>query len=687
MLISVTLVLGQTPQPQVPVAPGQAPQPTTRQGIEAPPPSNAQQPARGTAPNAEQTRMAIPAARAPFTPVQINTQLAPVPVDRNAVLRPYFGVEVPPVRTDNSSRLQSLIRAGTLYLTAQDAIALTLENSIDLELARYSPITANWRVIRAQAGGALPGVPSAAAQAGAVAAGQGVSGSQASAGVRNPGGGNGGGGAGNATISQIGPVTQNLDPIIQESSTFSHTSNPQPNATQSVINNLVSNTRAHSGNFQQGLLSGGVVNVRYNQNWLKENSPTNILNPSTAANVQISAQHNLLRGFGVAVNARNITIAKLNAGISEITFRSQVINVVSQVLNAYFSLAASYEDVRAKRNVTDVSETFLKNVQRQIEAGSVAPPDAIQAEALLVTNRRLLVEAETTLRQRELRLKNLISRTGTADALLFSTRIVPVDRIDIPASDNLPPVEELVKQAIAVRTDLAVQSANLQNTEISGLGTRNGLLPNLVAIAAMQNSGLGGTAVFQDRGPGRPPQGPDPYFVGGPDTALGQIFRRNYPTQRVGAFFSATVNNRQAQADYALDQLGLRQSELSVRKAQNQVQVDVMNYVVAMQQARARYETAVKNRELQQALFTSEEKRFQFGASIPYNVIQQQRDLVTAQSNEVAALVTYATARISLDQTLGRTLEANGVSVSEAREAKVARASEPVSPPPGTTLP
>ncbi|MBC7927337.1 MAG: TolC family protein [Bryobacteraceae bacterium] len=391
------------------------------------------------------------------SPVGRQSAIAPAWADRNAVIRPYFPVDVPPVRTTNSQRLAALVRGGALYLTAQDAIALALENNIDLEVSRYGPITAGWRLTRSEAGGALPGVPNAASQTGAVAAGQGVQGSQAAAGVSVPGGGGNTNNTANATISQIGPVTQNLDPIIQESSTFSHTSNPQPNAVQSVTNNLVSNTRAHNGVLQQGLLSGGLVSIRYTQNWLEENSPTNILNPSTASNLSINAQHNLLRGFGFAVNARNITIAKRNIGISDLNFRGQVIATVTQVLNAYNGLAASYEDARSRRNAADVAQQFLKNVRFQVEAGSVAPPEAINAEALSVTSNQQLVDAEATFQQRETQLKNLISRTGTADPLLVSTRIVPIDRIAIPDRDDLPPVEELVKLAIANRTDLLNQ--------------------------------------------------------------------------------------------------------------------------------------------------------------------------------------------------------------------------------------
>src|SRR5450432_3285551 len=154
----------------------------------------------------------------------VGVSIAPVRPQRNVVLRPYLAPSIPEARLSNSARIQSLIRAGALYLTAQDAIALALENNIDIEVARYNPLISDWRLERAQAGGALPGVPGGASQAGQVASGQGVQGSQSAAGVQGGGGGgNGAGNSGNATVTQIGPVTQTLDPILQQTTTFSHT--------------------------------------------------------------------------------------------------------------------------------------------------------------------------------------------------------------------------------------------------------------------------------------------------------------------------------------------------------------------------------------------------------------------------------------------------------------------------------
>ena len=599
--------------------------------------------------------------------------IAPVAPRAPAIVRPYLAPEVPPVRLANTPRLSELVRAGNLYLTLQDAIALALENNIDIEVARYNPLIAAWSVTRAEAGGALPGVPSNASQAGAVALGQGVAGSQAAAGVSVPGTASNRGSTTNATIQQIGPVTQTLDPVIQEATTVSHNSNPQPDSAQSETPNLVTDTRASSVSYQQGFLSGGSATLAYADYYLNENSPTDILNPSSGPNISLTIQHNFLQGFGVAVNARNITVAKMNVATSDLTFQTQVVNIVAQVLNAYYGLAGAIEDVKAKRQAGEVAQTFLANVREQARLGALSPSDAINAEAQLVSSRLDLVNAEATLTQQELQLKNLISRTGTGATVISTAHIVPVDPIVIPGKDDLPPLDDMVKQAIDKRSDLGGERQNEAAAGISALGTRNGLLPSGGVFASTSQAGLAGAGhtVSADGFS----QAPNPYFVGGIGTALGQVFRRDFPTESAALFYAGQFRNRQALADYAIDQLQLRQTQLTTRKDINQVEVDVQNYAVAVRQARARYDAATRNRVLQQELFTSEQKKFKLGASVPFNVIQLQRDLLVAQSAETAALVSYSEARVALDRTLGVILDVHHVSLAEARAGQVARKS------------
>jgi outer membrane protein len=615
-----------------------------------------------------------------LTPASSAQQLdiAPVRPKSNIIVRPYQAADVPPVRLSDSGRLASLVRAGKLYLTAQDAVALALENNIDIEVSRYNPLIATWNVERAQAGGALPGVPSTASQSGTVASGQGVAGSQAAAGVSIAGSGKGTGASGNATISQIGPVTQVLDPVVQETSSFSHTSVPQPNQIQTIVTDLITNTKGYTGSYQQGLLSGGLVTATYTEHYLNENVPLDVLNPSVAPSVSLSIQHNLLRGFGVAVNARSITVARINLKNTELQFKGQVIGVVSQVLTAYYALGADQDNIRAKQAAMETAQQLSTNVREQIRIGSLAPLEQTNAEAQLAVSRRDLVDAESALAQQELQLKTFLSRKGALDPLLSGVQIVPLDRIVIPATDEFPPIQDLVRQAIANRTDLAVEQANLGATEITNLGTKNGVLPTALVFAAESTAGLAGTphTVVTSSGV----ETANPYFVGGIGTALGQVFRRNFPTNRAGFVVTAPLLNRGAQADLAIDDLQLRQSQLTQRKDLNQVEVDIQNAVIALRQARARYDAAERNRVLQEQLLDAEQRRFRLGASIPYNVIQQQRDLVNAQYALSAALVSYSNARIALDQSLGATLEVNHISIDEARIGRVSRPPAPLPP-------
>jgi outer membrane protein TolC len=558
-----------------------------------------------------------------------------------------------------------LIRAGVLYLTVQDAIALALENNIDLEIARFGPLIADWNLTRAQAGGALPGVPSGAAQTGAVAAGQGVAGSQAAAGVTAGGPPTGGGGT-NATISQIGPIAQTLDPSIQESNTFSHITNPQFNTVQSVSPILVSITRAYSGTYQQGFLIGGNVTGSYTDHYLRENAPTDFLNPSSAPSLSLSYRQNLLQGLGSAVNGRQIEVSRINLTTSDLTFRSQVSNTVVSVLDQYYALVADYADERAKRDAVDVAQRLYQDAQRREGLGAASALDVTVAQSQLASAQSDLVVSQTNLQQQQIQLKALLGRRGALDPEMANLQVLPLDRIEVPAEDDLPAVPDLIREALANRPNIAIDASNLKAAQVSAVGTRNGLLPALQVSATVSHAGLAGTPAAA---------GANLYFAGGIQTALAQIFRRNFPSENVTPVFFAQVRNRQAQADYAIDQLQMRTTELTNQKNSNQVQVEVQNYLIALRQARARYQAAVRNRVLQQQLFAGEQEKLELGASTSSNVVQLQRDLTAAQSSEIGAEVAYVGARIALDQALGRTLTANQVSITDAKAGAVARPS------------
>jgi outer membrane protein TolC len=369
--------------------------------------------------------------------------------------------------------------------------------------------------------------------------------------------------------------------------------------------------------------------------------------------------------------------------MSGLNFKTQVSGTVVNVLNNYYSLVADYDDLTAKQDALNTAQKFFDESKRRYDLGALSQLDVTTAQNQVAIAQLALVNSQASLRSQQLQLKNLISRTGAGDPAIAEVEIVPVDHMVIPASDDIPPIKELVQKALANRSDLLAEKGNLQATEIANLGTLKGLLPSAGVTASRSTAGLAGTPRTV-RIPGIPPFTADPYFQGGIGTALGQVFRQNFPSESIGVFSVVQVHGRVAQADYGIDQLSLRQQQLLSAKDMNQAQVDITNSVVALRQARARYEAAVQSRILQQQLLDAEQKKFSFGASTPYDVVVEQRDLAAAQSSELAALATYQSGRISLDQTTGDTLEANHVSLAEAEAGTLAQPSALPAPLPAT---
>ena len=545
-------------------------------------------------------------------------------------LRPYKQATVSPVLLTNTDRLRSLIRAGKLYLTVQDAIAVAIENNLGLELDRFGPVVAQWNLERNKAGGPLRGVTGGNTVVNQVTGGQGVAGAIQAGGLSGNNGGSGGG-SGNSLIQQIGPVTQNLDAVFQNTSAWSHITTPYSNTVISGASALIDQRHAFNSLVQQGLLSGGYVQVSANESYLQENAASNILNPSVVPVVQILVRHNFLNAFGIGVNSRFIRMGQKQVIAAGETFRSQLLNLVANVLNLYWDLVTGNEDLKARLRTLELAQKFFQDTKRQIDIGTIAGVEMYRAEAELSTRKQELAISQASIRQQENALKNTLSRNGLADPVVDAAEIVPLDSIRVPDQDDLAPLRELVTRAIKNRPDVAIAKINNEVQEISALGTANGLLPTLSGLASTSARGLAGAANPQS------PIPPDPDKVGGLGNALGQVFRRDYASRTGTIIFQGTLGNRVAQGDYGVDQLQLRQGDLVERKNLNDMVVSISNQMVALRQARARHRTAVQSRVLQTQLLDSEQKSFALGGSTIDNVIAAQRALAAGTSRGKAA--------------------------------------------------
>jgi outer membrane protein len=599
---------------------------------------------------------------------------APIPVV-GRILRPFHFEKriVSPANLANTPRLQSLVRGGNLYLSSQDVIALVLENNIDIAVQRYGPFLAKEVLRRASGGGFLRslGLPVSAGPVSVSLAGVNAT----AVGLAESGSGVGSGGG---IVTQLGTPPPSLDPYLFAYANFSHTTTPESITVLSGTPFLVNDSRTYQFGYGRQFLTGTSAQLTYTSYQSTVNSLYNALSPYSAVTLDLYITQPLLQGFGVAVNNRNIRVARNNMKVTDLQLKRQVITTVSAVLNLYWDLVSFYEDMRIKQQAVETTQKLLDDNKKQVELGTLASIEVTRAAAELSSSKEELLISQTNVSQQETVLKNALSRNGVESAWLDDVHVITLDRIEVPETEDLKPAPELIQQALANRPEVEQTRINVDSKKININGTRNALLPTLQAFVDVSGNGLTGQLnplYNNSNGPA------DPYLLGGYGNALAQVARRNFPNYSAGFSLNIPFRNRQAQADYVADQLDLRQSELQLQKSMSQVRVDVKNAVIGLQQARARYETAKATRALAQQTLDAEQNRFKFGEASIAQVVQAQRDLAGDQSAEVQALANYTHAKIAFDESVGQTLEVNRISMSEAIAGQVAR---PSSIPEGT---
>jgi outer membrane protein len=611
---------------------------------------------------------------------------------RNSFISPYKVKPVPPVNLQNSQRIFDLLRAGQLYLSLADAIALALENNLDIDVERYLPRIAQTDIQRAKGGGLLRGLsllvdepaPGIGGPNGPLLTNLTASSTPAP--------------AVNSNLSDValitqqqndlsvtgaiplssGPAIPQYDPTISGLLNWAHQSTIEYNPLLTGSSNwLLSNNFNGNVGWTQGFSPGTQLSMTFDNTRLTSNAARYTYNPILSSSLGFTITQPLLRGFGIELNRRYIHIAKNNQKIADLVFRQQVIDTVAGIARLYTDLVSLNEDLKVKRETLRLAERLYEDNQNKVQQGQQAPIEVTRAQAQVAVSRQALVSAEGLIEQQELIVKTAVSRGGLANPAIRAAHIIVTDTLTVPETEPVRSVEELTVEAVRSRPDLAQAGIQVENSQISLKGSLNALRPELDVVGTVQNGGLSG-----DINPAATALTPGAaLYPGGYGTALGQIFRNNFPTYAVGLQLSLPLRNRVAQADAVRDELQVRQSQLRRQQFEDQVRLEVADAYVAMQQARAAYEAAVQSRILQEQSVKVEQETFDVGLATNYLVIQYQTFLAQAQSTEVAAKGGYAKARVALDRATASTLEVNQVSIQEAQKGRVSRPSAPIPHP------
>jgi outer membrane protein TolC len=579
------------------------------------------------------------------------------------------------VNFQNSPRVHELIRAGDLYLSLQDALALAIENNLDIELQRFTLPAAESELLRAKGGGTVRGLnftlleapvgvggPLSPVLTNPAVTGRATTGSSVTTNALELGllAGPQTNYSIQGTINQsTGTAVPIYDPAVVGQLNWTHTTTPQANSVTTGTPALVSSAGLFNAGLQQGFASGAVAGVSFNNSHQSVNSLRTAYNPYTGSNLGVNVTQPLLRGFGASLNRRFIRIAANEQKIGSLLFRQQLIATVYGVIRLYTDFVALYEDVKVKQESANLAEKLLNDVRAQVEEGTLAPVEMTRANAQVFSTRQDLVNAQGLLEEQEAILKNVLTRQGNQDPEVQAAHVLPTDTLSIPEKEEVRPIQDLTAEAVGNRPDLGQARLQIEKSRIGLQGSKSATLPEVDLVGVMQNNGLAGAL-----NPLQPTA--DPSLIGGYGGVLDQIFSRKYPTYGIGVQFNLPIHNRIAEADLARDEIQVKQSEIRLRQLENQARLEVEDALIGMRRARASFEAAAQARMLQEQSLEVEQAKFEVGASTSFFVIQYESLLAQARSTEVAAKSAYVKARAGLQRAIGSILDENGVSMDAA---------------------
>ncbi len=604
---------------------------------------------------------------------------------------PYTPRQVAPPNLANTARIDSLMRDGKLYLSLNDAIALTLENNLDVAIARYNLNIADTDVLRAKAGASILGVNAGVVQN---TPGGGIGGIGATAGASTGGTSLGAGGIGAGTNGLVsstlgfGPTITSFDPIITGTLQEDHFSQRASTIFQGVLpgSSLIQNTGTVNFAYNQAFQWGMNLNVSFNNTRQTTNSFFSSLSPQLNSGFKMTVTQPLLQGFGFPANTRFIRIAKNNRELTDVAFRLQITDTVDQIENIYWDLVYAYENARVQNESLAFAQKTLSDTKKQVEIGSLAPIEVVRAQSTVAQDQQLVTLAQTNLQLEQLLMKNALTRT-LKDPVLATAEVIPTSTIDFPAQEEVAPTEDLINEALRHRAELVESRIDLNSRDLSNKAVRSALLPTLNAFAYYGGAGLGGAqnpadlcssppTVLQDAlGCASPTGGPSGLDFTAPSTGLGdtwnQLVNSTSPDKGVGLQLNIPIRNRAAQAVQIRSELEYRQAQMRLQQIENQVGIEVRNAQYAVQQNRASVDSAKAALELARQSLDAEQKKYQFGTSTTTLVLQYQSQLATAESTLVNATVAYEKSRIELDRATGTMLDHNGISVDDAARGQV----------------
>jgi outer membrane protein TolC len=498
---------------------------------------------------------------------------------------------------------EALLQAGPLPLTLNDLIGLMLENNLDVRTNRYAP---------------------------------------------------------QSSIFANRVLYRTFQPNLRVSMNMNKSANEAQN--QLVGADLNRQTRnTYQIGFSQSLPFGTDLAVDTQLTRNRTNSNNSLYNPSYNSTVTYSMIQPVLRDRGRSINMRQIRISQNNQKSSEIQFETQMINLLVQAQRAYWDLVFAGEDLKVKQRSLELASRTLEENKMKVDIGTLAPIDVVQTEAEVATRREQLLLSTYSIAQTEDQIKKMI--TNQADPGFVLAKLQPSDSPNVTTTREIPAVQEAIRIALENRPEMRQIQLDLQNDDIDLNYFKNQKLPSLDVTASYTHTGLGGTRYVRGSQIGGAAQ---TIIPGSVNDALRKLFAYDYTGYQVGFVLNIPLNNDAAHADYSRAMNEKRLTESRMGAQAQAIALEVRNALMQVELNKARIETAQITRTLAERRHEAEQTKFQLGTSTIRFVLEEQRNVAQAQTNELQTIINFAKSLVDLDRSMGMTLRRNNIEIDKA---------------------
>ena len=340
----------------------------------------------------------------------------------------------------------------------------------------------------------------------------------------------------------------------------------------------------------------------------------------------------LLKNLWIDNTRYQIQASRKTLKMDQLALRLQIMTVVNNIKAAYYNLIYSRQNVRVQEQAVQLAQETMREDERRVQVGALAPLDQKQAESQAASAESDLLTAQTALVVQENVLKNLL-----AFHLGEWTGVTPVPSEELLAVPENPDEQECWRAGQARRPHYRQAKAGVEKQHLTIKYTFNQLFPEVDVLGSY---GRNATELTFSQN-------------------LDTIRQGKYPYYSYGISLTVPLGNSSARYNYKSAKASLEQLLLQLKKTEAAIVLAIDNDVKTIRSDLLKVDATRKARLYAEEALQAEQTKLEHGKSTSFFVLQLQNNLTTARSAEIRALADYNIALEQLAFDDGATLERN----------------------------